>query len=41
VPSKSKQLVHRFSELNEAAERLRAVLLRYNKASAGVATLVD
>ena len=40
VPSKSKQLVHSFSELNEVAERLRAVLLRYNKASDQVATLV-
>ena len=40
MPSKSKQLVHSFSELNEVAERLRAVLLRYNKASDQVATLV-
>jgi hypothetical protein len=41
VPSKSKQLVRRLSELNEAAEHLRTVLRRYNKASANVATLVD
>ena len=33
--------MRRLSELNEAAEHLRAVLLRYNKASAGVAALID
>jgi len=41
VPSKSKQLIDRFSDLDEAAEHVRTVLQRYNKASARVATLVD
>ena len=41
VPSKSQQLVRRFSELNEAAEHVGTVLMRYNKASASVATLVE
>jgi len=41
VPSKSKQLVRRLSELIEVAEQLCTVLRRYNKASASVATLVD
>jgi len=41
VPSKSKQLVRRLSELNEVAEHLHTVLRRYSKASASVATLVD
>jgi len=41
VPSKAKQLIDRFSDLEEAAEHVRTVLRRYNKASASVATLVD
>jgi len=41
VPSKSKQLIDRFSDLEEAAEHVRTILRRYNTASARVATLVD
>jgi hypothetical protein len=41
VPSKSQQLVRRFSELIEAAEDVRAVLRNYSKANLSVATLVD
>ena len=41
MPSKSKQLIDRFSDLEEAAEHVRTVLRRYNTASARVATLVD
>jgi hypothetical protein len=40
MPSKAKQLVQRFSELHEATEHLRAVLLRYDKASDKLAILV-
>jgi hypothetical protein len=40
VPSRSKRLVRSFSELIEASEHLRAVLLRYITANDSVATLV-
>jgi len=41
VPSKSQQLVRRFSELIEAAEDVHTVLRSYIKANVSVATLVD